>query len=308
MRQTSTTQDIVQFLIRSSSSVRQLDENISQMCLSTLAQYIGWIDINIILHETTLHNLYRNLSDEILFPAVCSCLLEIVKKGMDSVTKVNLLQSINLVDIVSQMPETAPDTDQETVPEDSYGPLLNLMLLELLECWLCYEGCLHLESISERNIDAVVSPSATKEMEHAAYLAASMIRRILPKALHVFSHTSQIAAMSVLPAMSRWVSLMKAEMHKERDKDKDKDRHDAVSVADSHTEMTKSLLMKPGYYYAREHLEAVLTAVCIQMQYPPDFEFDADDEDEVETMEVRPRKGGKGVNELFHVHCPLAGK
>ena len=41
-----------------------------------------------------------------------------------------------------------------------------------------------------------------------------------------------------------------------------------------------------GYFVAARYLTQLLTAVCMQMQYPQDFQFDGDSEDEVAEMEV----------------------
>ena len=85
---------------------------LSEQCLLCLSELIGWIDIKIITSVilTSLYDLLRAFSDQtkaisnenenILKRSILVCMYELCKKGMDPVEKVQMFQSIGLMDMI----------------------------------------------------------------------------------------------------------------------------------------------------------------------------------------------------------------
>ena len=277
IRQDSTASDIVTFLSESSISLRSIDLLLSSQCLLTLSQFIGWFDISLIINTPVLPNLYSSLSHAALFSSACSCLLELAKKGMDSISKIKMLQSTSLTSVIcsvplplletiSNTPTTDDESDNEGDPAADLGSVLNAVYLELLECWGTYEGTVGVSDVD--NTYASNDTSAINaDLTYAAYVAADMARACTPRLLSLFAQGSLAASSSVSPALTRLIALLKAQSK----------RINLDSFKKS---------CPPGYFCALDYLRQILEAIFQQMQYSDDFEFDADDDEDIEVMEV----------------------
>ncbi|CAM9206016.1 unnamed protein product, partial [Ectocarpus fasciculatus] len=93
--------NIVQFLCQSAVSVRPMKAALSSRCLVALSEMIGWIDNGLIVNNTTLPIIYQTLGDQEVAEAGLTCLLELVKKGMDPHLKIQLVASINLLPMLA---------------------------------------------------------------------------------------------------------------------------------------------------------------------------------------------------------------
>ena len=72
---------IVAFLCETAAASRQQMPALSVRCLDALAEFIGWIDIDLIVNDRVLPFLYACLHEPPLSSAACRCLLEVAKKG-----------------------------------------------------------------------------------------------------------------------------------------------------------------------------------------------------------------------------------
>ena len=106
---TSIAQRLVEFLCRSAAAVREADVMLSERCLRCLADLVGWVDVTLIACEGTLTCIYAALRDRDprLCGAACACLLELVKKGMEPLQKIRLLNAIGLAQMLALVPVPA---------------------------------------------------------------------------------------------------------------------------------------------------------------------------------------------------------
>lgn len=72
---------IVAFLCETAAASRQPMPALSVRCLEALVEFIGWIDIGLVVNDTVLPFLYQCLQEPPLSGVACRCLLEVAKKG-----------------------------------------------------------------------------------------------------------------------------------------------------------------------------------------------------------------------------------
>lgn len=102
--------NIVQFLCQSAVSVRPVKASLSAKCLIALSEIIGWVDNGLIVNHTTLPIIYQTLTDVEVAEAGLTCLLELVKKGMDPYLKIQMVASINLLPMLATVKVSDPTT------------------------------------------------------------------------------------------------------------------------------------------------------------------------------------------------------
>ena len=72
---------IVVFLCETAAASRSQMSALSVRCLEALAEFVGWIDIDLVVNDRVLPFIYACLHEPPLSSAACRCLLEIAKKG-----------------------------------------------------------------------------------------------------------------------------------------------------------------------------------------------------------------------------------
>ncbi|KAJ3187978.1 pre-tRNA nuclear export protein [Gaertneriomyces sp. JEL0708] len=107
----------------------QSNPDIANMCLSLLARYVAWIDINLVANDSFIRGLFQFLGNPDLRNSACECLSEIVAKGMSAVDKLRLIQALNITSILHNL-----DTDDEEFSE-RVAKLINILGLELCRVW-----------------------------------------------------------------------------------------------------------------------------------------------------------------------------
>lgn len=143
------------------ASVSQVN-NLATRCLRVMSSFISWIDINIVVQDT-LATIFQALQDKHLRANALLCIYSLVKKGMDPMVKVKLLESVDIlsvlqgVDWFSKKKDTDDDDegDDDDDDEDSTDydeeedsvlskltMTLDMILLELIGCWAMYEDLL----------------------------------------------------------------------------------------------------------------------------------------------------------------------
>lgn len=268
MRASNIINDITEFLTSSSISTRGHEQgNLSVECLRCLSDLIGWCDINLIVNENRLSIIYQSLRDPVLAGACCSCLFEIVKKGMDPISKIQMLLSIDIIQVLNSVPIS---NDEETDGcEDELGNVVNILVLELLNFWCKFEEeCVYNPSNSSVSSDCIreISPNV-----------ALMLRSILPTCMKLFEHPDITASCSVIESLNKLISLINQQLLKS-------------------SSIENVLPSLPGYFLAIDYLNPLLSSIYKQMQYPIDFEFE-DDEDDALVIEAK-----KDVRKIF-VNC-----
>ena len=84
-------------------------------CLHTISLYVSWIDITLIANERFLNPIFRFLSSDVdvLREGACECATGLVNKGMSPSTKIQFLQSLQIIERVSAVKASLPPTGNE---------------------------------------------------------------------------------------------------------------------------------------------------------------------------------------------------
>lgn len=280
----SITKNLVEFLCRSASSVRATNVDLSQRCLRCLADMIGWIEISLVACESTLSCVYQALRDRELCGAALACLLELVKKGMEPVAKVQMLHAIGLAQVLALVPigvepvTQAEEDDDDAGAEDELALVVDVYLLELIGCWSKYEDILLGASPVAKGAaqGEVPSPSEVQQLQELAPTISSLLHSILPIALNLLKHTYSDSfrecsvAVGVVPSLSRLIILFKQQFQHRQ-------KIETIKVRDGENS---------SFFIATDYLTPLLVGIYQQMQYKEDFGYDPSDDDDAEVIEV----------------------
>lgn len=276
--------NIVNLLTTSAGQSVQKEEYISigELCLNTLATMIGWIDINLIVNDTILPQLYQFLQITPLSSPACGCILEIVKKGMDPTEKVKLLANIGVINILSQLPFNPTTCEDETI-EDDIGTIIDLIFLELIGCWIEFENYVLSADLQMIENSPVNSPARSlhEQMGAIGQLTGEQIQLCIPVLMKVFSHGESIVSSTVISAMKKFVSHIKKQQ---------------PSPPSPEQLVSQSILffrsMYPEWFFvAADFILPILSGIYSQLQYTVSFyestlEADEDDEEIAAELEV----------------------
>jgi len=317
MRDTEVVQEVVVFLCRSAQHCISADRaDLCASCLRSLAELMAWVDTVLVVQQAlpTVYQLWQQYSSNTstgssedtrvcLVRAACSrCLWELVKKGMDPVAKVLLLNTVGLVPLLTSDSRvdallsegtaggagSATDDDETSEEAETelvqLGQLLDVLVVELFGCWCKYEDFLQLR-MSNQGQDASV------ELVEAVPLVVAFLQVLVPQLLRVFEHRRLKVSVAALPACQRLVAVLRQQLQ----------RPDLLH----HMQRLRSGEGGAGgvsaVFLAEDYLDALLSAVYRKSQFPADFDFDAAEEagpDELnEDVETRAE-----VRKLF-VNC-----
>ena len=313
MRKGDVTRNIVNLLsksavyLRTDPGVHQLHGRgkcnaLSRRCLRCMASFIGWIDVNLVISET-LSTLYQALQDEVLCAPALACLYELVKKGMDPAVKAYLIHSIDVVPMLLRVPLGKSDPTEANFgadeDEDNHlfelGLIIDMIALELLGCWNKYED-MYLGDAKGNSPKGTATQEEMLNIQNVSLIVASNLHKLMPLLLQMFSVEEYECANTVLPALAKFLNTLKVQ----------KANQDRLSVAMSTFEANRaqrssqsrqgnsqemsvsSAVNDPTckYFQVVDYFETILGGIYRQMQYPDDFEYDANDEDDAEVMEV----------------------
>jgi len=335
MRASPVIANVVSLLCRNTVAMYHAGHNeLAERCLRCLAELISWIELQLVIQEA-LPTLYRALSIPQFTAAACSCLYEILKKGMDSVIKVRMIHSIDMMSALLTVPSICNGSGSSSASSagspqggargldfsngngtasvinsngsnssnggggagggssssssnsssgggnsgngqngigiqslsdawvEEYGLVIDMLFLELLSCWGRFE-------------DVIQAAAQGKEIEGAAEyrevapLCATMLHTTMPIVLEIFSHESNNVCATVLPALNKLMSTLRAQL-----------------LLAPGLIASQSQTFPARYFAASDYVPMFLTAVYKQMQYEENFGFDASDDDDVAVMEVR---------------------
>lgn len=276
------TRNIVEFLCQSAASIRVSNVELSERCLRCLADMVGWIDISLVACESTLSCIYLALRDPEICSAALACLLELVKKGMESVQKIQMLHAIGLTQMLTLVPirqqaEAAHDDDEGA--EEALGLVLDVFLLELIGCWAKYEDIVFGVTATSGTQTAVGNAkdafSESQQLKDLAPVMSSLLHSLLPIALKVLSHDDKegLVASTVVPCLGRLIALFKQQLPRAQQIE-----------ANRPTDGSNSC-----FFLGSDYLHPLLLAVYQQMQFDEDFGYDPSDDEDAAIIEVYDR-------------------
>jgi exportin-T len=267
----SVVERIIMFLCDTSIKCRLKVSTLSVKCLETIVDYIGWIDINLVINNVVLTFLYSNLQDKRMMAVVCKCLSEIVKKGMDEHLKIRMLHSIQLIPVLLQLqirPLQANDMDEDDDAYEQLGMLVDMIYLTLVGFWHKLEETTLLTHIFLNSEHLDISSFAIDT--NLVNDAAVMMNAVFPLVLTLFAYNDTDVSRAVMPSLNRFTSLLKQQLKSSQSID--------------------SLLQRRvlnEYFIADQYINKLLMTIYTQIQYDVDFGFDANDDDDALEIEVR---------------------
>lgn len=295
MRERSIIKDIVDLLCRSLTTYRKVDYRLARQCLRALGTMIGWIDISLVVNENMLGLLYDCLLDQRISAAACNCLYEVVKKGMDPTSKVAMVHSMRLLSVLRQVPVVgltggnAPEDDDEDSYDSVLASLIDLLFQEVVVCWTNYEE--HIMKITPPNVRS--SPSSKNKsmdsqqsvtdqnvlalLEANGLIAGAMLNECVPMLLALLTIQDSAVYVSVIPSLSKLLSTFKLQSNYEGPLQ-------ALAASAGPT-----LPPDKAFFLASRFISQkpdMLMSIYKAMQYPSEFGYDLDDEDDCEEIEV----------------------
>jgi len=309
MRAGDITRNIVLLLCKSAVYLRS-DSNIhavrgrgicnalSRRCLRCMSLFIGWIDVNLVISET-LSTLYQSLQDSVLCAPALACLYELVKKGMDPLVKVYMLNSIDIVSMLTRVPLGEIDPTEANFADDEdedrhvyeLGMTIDMIALELIGVWSKYE-----ELVLGDSKGAPPKPAASQNeaarIHDAAPIASRMLQSMIPLLIQVFGSEDSDIANTVLPALGKLVGVLKIQKANQKRLPSAMAAFVAAQPSSggnspkSGSQEAAAVQDVVPYLQILDYFSSILGTIYRQIQYPADFEYDANDENDAEIMEV----------------------
>jgi hypothetical protein len=216
------------------------------------------------------------------FDIICAALQGIADAG----EKLRLLQSLNLTDVLQQLPPASLDDEVAA----KLAELVNSFATQLLSLWddvYTYNN----NSSSSSSSGSSSSGNTNSEAAQAAQAAAVMLSAVVPLLWQYLSHSDVTVTQSVIPATTRLVQVLKKELSPPAAKPGNKTVGGSTVTADVAAAGSSSTSTNGAsqqlLFSAAAHAPQLLTVVYARMQYPDDFSFDATDEDEGEEDQLR---------------------
>ena len=263
----SVVENIVSFLCSNCVALETSHSALSLACLESLVEFIGWIDLSLIVNEQVLGFLYQRLSLSLYSEVACRCLLEIVKKGMEFESKLATIQRMDLVRILQQIIPLSSSSLPQDYPlnavavHEQLGNLVDMLFLSLIGFW---------QKSEETWLKTASSNLNSFPLDALQSTVGSMMNEVFPLLLELFLRTSGEVPRAVLPSLNRFASLLKQQQ---------RSREGIMRLGQQ----------GHGYFVAERYMESLLMALYRQMMYAEDFSFDAEDDEEAEEMEVSNR-------------------
>lgn len=290
--------NIVNLLTSSAAQSIHKDEyiTIGELCLNTLATMIGWIDINLIVNDNILPQIYQFLQCSPLSSHACGCILEIVKKGMDPTEKVKLIANIGVINILSQLPFNPTTCEDETI-EDDIGTIIDVIFLELIGCWIEFENYVlttDLQSIENSPLNSPMR-SLHEQMGAIGQLTGEQLQLCIPVLMKVFSHGESIVSATVINAMKKLVNHIK----------KQQPQNPSANELISESILVFRNMYPDWFFVAADFILPILSGIYSQLQYTVHFyesSLEADEDDEEIAAEIEAKNQ---MRQLFVACCRI---
>jgi len=181
------------------------------------------------------------------------CLLEIVDKGMEKASKLQLLVDLQLCSLL----EGVPLSEDEDVAM-SGAQVLAAAGTQLLEMW--------------DNLEPLVIQDSNAARSHcpSAVATAELLNKMMPLVWAFMSHRDIDVAGAAVPLVMSVLETLKRQL----------DEAKAAALGQGVVPPIYSLVPTP--FVAMEHMPNILTVVYQQLHYSDDFQFEDSDEEEAE--------------------------
>ncbi|KAI7215814.1 Xpo1-domain-containing protein [Hortaea werneckii] len=238
------------------SKWRQLDLNITEMCLRTIAKWVNWIDVNLVLDGTVQNALLELAGQQGSFQsdskeakardAAIDTFTETVGKKMLPNDKVELIKYLNLGSIVGQLIATPALSQMRNTPQydtdlaETVAKLVNNVMFDIVRV------------LDSDSVDASTQSKADE-----------LRQTFMPFLLRFFSDEYDEICSAVIPSLTDLLTMLRRNV--------------------------KSKGAAPSQY--NDMLQPILDAIIAKMKYDETAEWgeEEDVEDEAEFQELRKR-------------------
>ncbi|XVE51860.1 hypothetical protein DITRI_Ditri02bG0075000 [Diplodiscus trichospermus] len=166
------------------SMYRNSDPEICATVLDCMRRYISWIDIGLIVNDAFIPLLFELILVDCLLEqlraAAAGCVLAVVSKRMDALSKLSLLKSLQITRVFGLISD---DNDSELVL--GVAALITGYAVEVLEC------------------------SKRVNLEDAKVVSMELLDEVLPSVFYVMQNCEMDAAFSIVQFLSGYVAAMK---------------------------------------------------------------------------------------------------
>jgi hypothetical protein len=249
---------------------------------------VGWIDVFLVLQDA-LPTIYALFQDKRTRASATACLLELVKKGMDPIAKVQLVHSIGLLPLLASTSVTDMDSDEQR----QIGLVTDMVILELIGCWAKFEDTVVYPRGGPNASPKVTSRKGTpntsmrgtptsqdgsgespESLMEIIGTVSQLLRVAMGIMLPLFDHGDVSVCSAVFPSCNRLIALLKQQSAARSKIDLLFQGGGAQVLTSSggSVNITQFLTLEQ-YFSAQDYLNALLMGIYKQLQYPADFDF-----------------------------------
>ncbi len=235
MRARRVTNELVSFLcVAAVRAKNQGQVHIASRCLQSLSRLIVWVDISLIVNNETLPLIYSGLRDEEIAAGACMCVQEMVKKGMASNHKLELIEKTDVISVLTDICNNLSNDLAEDV-----APLIDTLFQEVQDIWADVEQSLRSE-YREKQKNNDINSNSTNDMGLGSSSSSGkkgksskskdkldpLIRSVLvtkltsvafcmhsciSMSLTLFRHSDSDVSSSLVPSLNRFVQLLRSQ-------------------------------------------------------------------------------------------------
>jgi len=186
------------------SAYKDSSPDLAAAVLGSSQRYVHWIDISLVANDTFVSLLFSVLNSAAEAPraAAAGVLTEIIQKRMESVPKLNLIQSLGVVPVFAQWANGLPGADEEPELAANYAKLLAALATEVLEAWKKVENSV----LSMAAVGLDVGEEAGAEASTACGAAAQLLDALFPAVLTALRMANDEIATSVVPFVISYIA------------------------------------------------------------------------------------------------------
>ncbi|KAG7675140.1 hypothetical protein Ndes2526B_g07998 [Nannochloris sp. 'desiccata'] len=186
------------------SAYKDSSPDLAAAVLDAAQRYVHWIDISLVANETFVPLLFSVLNSAAEAPraAAAGVLTEIIEKRMESLPKLNLIQSLGVVPVCAQWANGLPGAEEEPELAANYAKLLAALATEVLEAWKKVENSV----LSMAAVGLDVGEEAGAEASAACGAAAQLLDALFPAVLTALRMANDEIATAVVPFVISYIS------------------------------------------------------------------------------------------------------
>ena len=290
------------------------DPSLVNSCLAVVSLYTDWIDVDLIVNERFISLFFQFINARAFRENTCSCFIAIIGKGMDSMSKVKLIQQLNMIPLILSMSESVVGVLTEKSKRALYSSISNLLdessgkaagrngneLVGLKTSVV--NGIIVVapgeedEDDDENEEDTNFSLKLTKLVATTGVFLTTCFTKI------VKGESGNIATPELLGEVERMIESCLQSLHILFRVEDDEIVTELIPFALSYVNILKLKVENGLMDGQRGQLERLLHAVCMKMRYDDSYDFEKEDEEEFLFQEVR--KDLKQVFDNIALVCP----